>query len=216
MHDDHIEGQLRAALRDAGGSLSVTITTAELERRLAARRRAANGRRLSFLAAGVAAIAIGSMVAASNGWLSLPAVGVVGATPSPSPSTSASLAALPVASPTNEPIASRQPLGRPDQAILVRATGDPLHPDGFEVTRFDPITAKSEVVATIPWSVLPGRHPRRRRRQADDQRDRLACDPVQSDRECRRPTSVVSHRGRHRSDDETLDPGWVRPQRLER
>lgn len=84
MHDSQIEEQLRGVLRAEGDGIPLTITTAELERRLAARRRATGGRRLSWVAAAVAAIAVVSIVAAGNGWLRLPAIGTV-----PSPSASA-------------------------------------------------------------------------------------------------------------------------------
>ncbi len=86
MRDSQVEDRLRGLLRAEGDSLSLTITTAELERRLDARRRSAQGRRVSFLAAAVALVAVGTMVAAANGWVSLPAVGVVGNSPSPAPS----------------------------------------------------------------------------------------------------------------------------------
>lgn len=85
MHDSRIEEQLRAGLRADASELPLTITSAELERRLAARRRAAGGRRLSLVAAVVAAIAVGSIVAVGNGWLGLPSVATA---PSPSPTTS--------------------------------------------------------------------------------------------------------------------------------
>ncbi len=84
MHDTQIEELLRGVLRAEGDGIPLTITTAELERRLAARRRATGGRRLSLVAAAVAAIAVVSIVAAGNGWLKLPAIGTV-----PSPSASA-------------------------------------------------------------------------------------------------------------------------------
>jgi hypothetical protein len=55
MHDDLLERRLGAALHDEAGSLPFTITTAELERRMALRRQSVAGRRLAlFLAAAVA------------------------------------------------------------------------------------------------------------------------------------------------------------------
>jgi hypothetical protein len=75
MHDTGIEDRLRAALRGEGDDLPLTITAAELERRLAARQRQRNSRRVSYLAAAVAIVAIGTIGAAANGWLRLPAVG---------------------------------------------------------------------------------------------------------------------------------------------
>ena len=52
MHDTNLEERLRSVLRQEGDGLPFTITTEELERRLALRRRDRNGRRLSLMAAG--------------------------------------------------------------------------------------------------------------------------------------------------------------------
>ena len=101
MHDTQIEEQLRGVLRAEGDGIPLTITTAELERRLAARRRATGGRRLSLLAAAVATIAVVSIVAAGNGWLKLPAIGTV---PSPSPSASPEPTAERSAVPSFKPV----------------------------------------------------------------------------------------------------------------
>ena len=146
MHDSQIEEQLRGVLRAEGDGIPLTITAAELERRLATRRRA-TGRGLSLVAAAVAAIAVVSIVAAGNGWLKLPAVGTV---PSPSVTTA------PVASPSDGSPAGRAPLGSPGQAILVRPIGASwTTPDSLEVIRFDPANQTSEVSATIPGSIVP-------------------------------------------------------------
>ena len=75
MHDSGIEDRLRTVLRSEGDALPVTITAAELERRLAARRRQRSGRRLSLVAAAIAIVAIGSMAAMANGLINLPSVG---------------------------------------------------------------------------------------------------------------------------------------------
>jgi hypothetical protein len=91
MHDSQLEDQVRSLLRTEGDGIPLTITAAELERRLAARRRATGGRRLSLVAAAVAAIMVGTIVAAGNGWLRLPAIGTV-----PSPDASATPSAEPV------------------------------------------------------------------------------------------------------------------------
>ena len=68
MHDNQIEDRLRSVLRREGDDLTLNITAQELERRLALRRRARAGRRLSLVAAGIAVIVIGGVVAAGNGW----------------------------------------------------------------------------------------------------------------------------------------------------
>ena len=75
MHDVDIEARLRSALRTDADALPFTITHTELERRLALRRRARDGRRLSLVAAGVAVLAVGSIVVLANGWLRTPPVG---------------------------------------------------------------------------------------------------------------------------------------------
>ena len=75
MHDSQIEDRLRTALRAEGEALPLTITPDELERRLALRRRERHGRRMGVLAAGLAVIALGSLVATTAGWIRMPAVG---------------------------------------------------------------------------------------------------------------------------------------------
>lgn len=77
MHDTRIEDGLRATLRAEGGDLPMTITAAELQRRLAARDGLRRGRRLSLIAAAVAVVAIEAVAAMSNGWLRLPATGAL-------------------------------------------------------------------------------------------------------------------------------------------
>ena len=57
MHDDLLERRLSAALHDEAATLSLNVTAAELERRLALRRRSFAGRRLTLLLA--AAVGIG-------------------------------------------------------------------------------------------------------------------------------------------------------------
>lgn len=148
MHDDRIEEQLRTVLRTEGDNLLLTISSAELERRLAARRRATSGRRLSVVAAAVAAIAIASIAAVGNGWVTLPSVAdapdASPTQPSVTPST------------TSRPPDGRAPLGRPDEAILVRPIGSAwTAPDAFEVLRVNPAEGTSTVIATIPGSILP-------------------------------------------------------------
>jgi hypothetical protein len=63
---------------------------------------------------------------------------------------------VPSARPTSPPLAARSPLGRPDEAILVRPIGaSSTTPDSLEVTRFDPTDQTSVVIATIPGTVVP-------------------------------------------------------------
>jgi hypothetical protein len=62
---------------------------------------------------------------------------------------------VPSTSPTQPP-AARSPLGRPDQAILVRPIGASwTTPDSLEVTLYDPTDQTSKVIATIPGNVIP-------------------------------------------------------------
>jgi hypothetical protein len=125
MHDTRLENELRTALRAEGDALPLTITDAELGRRLALRRRERAGRRFALAAAAVVVVAVGSMVAFGGGWLQLPGVGVDA---SPSPETSAptpsDVAPTAEPSPTNVPAVTadpdRPPLGRSDEAVIAR------------------------------------------------------------------------------------------------
>lgn len=116
MHDSRLEDQVRSALRARADALPMTITTAELERRLVLRRRSRTGRRLTAAAAVVAVVAVGSIIAFGNGWLRTPTVGV-GPTDSLAPATPVS-----VSSPDPRPGIQ---LGGPHDAIVVRVLLDP-------------------------------------------------------------------------------------------
>ena len=94
MHDGKLEDRLRTVLRGEGDTLPMTITTAELERRLALRRRERLGRRASVLAAAVVVVAVGSLVATTGGWFRSTSVGS-GPSPAPTASSAPSEAALP-------------------------------------------------------------------------------------------------------------------------
>lgn len=120
MHDNQIEDRLRSVLRREGDDLTLNITAQELERRLALRRRARAGRRLSLIAAGIAAVAIGGIVAYSNGWLgATPAVG-------------------------GKPVTSEAPVETPHQSFgpgatpLAGISPLPAAPGRTEVIRIDP------------------------------------------------------------------------------
>ena len=98
MHDDQLERRLRATLRDEADRVPVTITAAELERRMALRGRGSGNRRLTLLLA--AAVAIGGFgVGGILGGLAnkpspSPSVPVI-AVQSESPATVAPAASLP-------------------------------------------------------------------------------------------------------------------------
>lgn len=155
MHDTNLEERLRSALRQDGDGLSLTITTEELERRLALRRRARTGQRLSLMAAGLTVLAVGTMFALSTGWLRGPNVA---ADPSPSPASTADPSA-PASAASPKPSATARvvnPVGAVDEAVLVTPLGDDSRrPEAFQITTFHPGTGVSALVATIPGSVIP-------------------------------------------------------------
>ena len=150
MHDSRLEDQLRSALRARADALPVTITTPELERRLLLRRRGRDGQRLTLVAAAVAVVAIGSIVALGNGWLRMPAIGV---DPGPSPAETP-ISTHPTTEPTQVAPASPGPrpvpqMGGPNDAIVVRSTVDPLSPvHGIEVQLW-PAAGDVSVLATF-------------------------------------------------------------------
>lgn len=67
MHDDLLERRLGAALRDEADALPFTITAAELERRMALRRRSLAGRRLTLLLAAAVGISLFGIGGAISG-----------------------------------------------------------------------------------------------------------------------------------------------------
>jgi hypothetical protein len=151
MHDNTIEERLRSTLRSEADSLPLTVTTDELERRLVLRRRDRKSRRFGLLAAGVATIAVGTAFMVAIGPFRGPSVAAT-RRPSVLPSS-----VLPSARPTSGPPArNAEPLGTVGQAVLVRPVGqDTRRPDSFEVSLFDPVQQTSEVITTIPGSILP-------------------------------------------------------------
>ena len=74
----------------------MTITAAELQRRLVVRQRQSRGRTLTLIAAVIAFVAVAAIAGMSNGWLRLPAVG---ATASPSSTETPRLSAGPSETP---------------------------------------------------------------------------------------------------------------------
>ena len=67
MHDDALERRLAEAFQDEAASLPFTITAAELERRLAVRRRGMAGRRLTLLLAAAVGISLFGVGGALSG-----------------------------------------------------------------------------------------------------------------------------------------------------
>jgi hypothetical protein len=98
MHDSKFEERLRTVLRAEGDGLPMTITAAELQRRLAVRQRQHRGRTLTLIAAVIAVVAVGAVAATANGWLRMPAVGA-SQSPSPSPTETPRVSVGPSATP---------------------------------------------------------------------------------------------------------------------
>ncbi|HUP54734.1 MAG TPA: hypothetical protein VM408_04435 [Methylomirabilota bacterium] len=158
MHDTKLDERLRSMLRHEADGIPFTITSDELERRLLLRRRERNGRRLSLIAAGLAAVAVGAIFALNNGWLANAPVVGTDATPSPAPTTVAPSGSPAPSAPSATQATPRaaDPIGTAGQAVLVTPVGeDSQRPDSFEVTRFDPVTGETMKLATIPGSILP-------------------------------------------------------------
>ena len=146
MHDSNLEERLRSMLRQEGDSLPFTITTDELDRRLALRRRQRHGQRLSLMAAGLAILAVGAVFAFGSGWLRSTNVAT---DPSPSPTASGGPSQQASASPdavvTPSPAASADPLAalpviEDDPASLDYYTtedpGDPSNNDPTLIGRY--------------------------------------------------------------------------------
>lgn len=163
MHDTNLEERLRSVLRQEGDGLPFTITTDELDRRLALRRRARNGQRLSVIAAGLAVVAVGAVFALGSGWLRGPSVA---ADPSPSATMSEPPSSPP---PTTAPAASADPLAalpilvKDPQSLDVYMTEDPGDPSsddptligrGLDGVRMDAREAAIKVVCLGPDAVL--------------------------------------------------------------
>jgi hypothetical protein len=146
MHDVQLEDRLRRALHREADSLPFTITADQIEIRLAARRRAAFNQRLAiFAAAGLAVVAIGvgafllnrdsdEVVTPSPSSTVLPSASTppsASVVPSQSPAPSEGPSSTPSAPP---PARSTEPLGEPNDAVVVRVAGDPRRPDHFDVS----------------------------------------------------------------------------------
>lgn len=112
MPDHDLERSLREALGADADGLPLTITAAELERRVAVRRRARVGRWLSAAAAGIAVVLVGSLVAVSSGLV---------AGPEPGPGEASSVAQATESMPP-EPTGTGQPPATPSPY--------PVPPDG--------------------------------------------------------------------------------------
>ena len=120
MFDDRLDDRLRSTLRQVGDELSLTVTTAELERRLRMRRRARNAQRSALIAAAVGVIAIGALVASAPSWFrQMP--NQIAATASPKPTAPAAV------SPSDAS-------ALPDQTPLTTSSGRPA--TGMPVIRY--------------------------------------------------------------------------------
>ena len=126
MFDDLLEERLRSILRQAGDELSLSVTAAELERRLTVRRRARTAQRSALLAAAVGIIAVGAIVGSAPSWFRQ-TQNQGAATASPRPTAPATVSPS-VASASPEPIAPATPAGR---APIVRYLTQDWH--AFEI-----------------------------------------------------------------------------------
>jgi hypothetical protein len=124
---EQIEDRLRSILRNEGDGLTLNVSAQELERRLLLRRRARAGRRLRMIAAGIAAVAIGGIVVAGNGWLgSSPAVGG-----HPAPTAAAITSPSHSAVPSSPELASSSPsASQTDDGSLPCSALDPNQSSG--------------------------------------------------------------------------------------
>jgi hypothetical protein len=120
VHDNEIEDRIRTVLRGEGEALPLTITPEELERRLALRRRARFGRRVSFLAAALAIVAIGSLLATTDTWFRSSGLGGT-----PAPSALASTPPGRTSAPSSEPAAVTSGADLPCTTIEPTAADQP-------------------------------------------------------------------------------------------
>jgi Tol biopolymer transport system component len=105
MFDDRLEDRLRSALRQTGNELRLSVTAAELERRLTVRRRARAAQRSVLVAAAIGIVAVGALVASAPSWFrqvpnqvaSTASPGATIAPSSTSPLPSSALASAPAA-----------------------------------------------------------------------------------------------------------------------
>jgi hypothetical protein len=125
VHDGSIEERLRSVLRAEGDALPLTITADELERRLALRRREQRNRRFGLVAAAVAVVAIGSLVAVNGAWLP---TSDVGATAMPTTSGPIRTPEATTASPEGLPCAIIEPnaADQPPTIVLGATPGDSI------------------------------------------------------------------------------------------
>ncbi len=119
MHDEMLERRLQAALHGEADAMTMTITSAELERRFALRRRRGVSRMVTLLAAAGIGVGIVGAAGAAAGWFdraTLP--------PGPAPSTAPAIVgkASPPPSPSLRPSAAPPTLPTLDALI---AAGDP-------------------------------------------------------------------------------------------
>jgi hypothetical protein len=107
MHDDLLERRLGAALHSDADGLPFTITAAEIERRMALRRRSLAGRRLTMLFAAAVGISLVGIGGALSGLFnrSLPTPSeTVAPTPAPRPTATAAVTVPPSLRPPLGPL----------------------------------------------------------------------------------------------------------------
>ena len=110
MFDELLEERLRSVLRQAGDELSLSVTAAELERRLTVRRRTRTAQRSTLIAAAVGIVAVGAIVGSAPSWFrQTQNEGAATATPRPTTAPPTVSRSVPSVSP--EPIAPATPAG---------------------------------------------------------------------------------------------------------
>jgi hypothetical protein len=125
MHDQQLERNLRTALRAEGDGLALTITAAELERRLALRRRGRPNLASLGLAAGIAIGLIG-LAGVMSGWFDERAVVVPPPTATTSPAASqitVPSASAPTATASLPTLDDLIASGDPDSVVLAQQYG---------------------------------------------------------------------------------------------
>ena len=137
MHDQSLEQRLRSALQTEGDGLPLTITAAELERRLALRRHGGVNRYASLGLAAAIGIALIGLAGVAGGWFDERAIG-----PAPLPNSSTAPSQEPASMPpASASVDGRLPslddlLAPLDPARIVRAQG--VGPAGGSGDGLDP------------------------------------------------------------------------------
>jgi hypothetical protein len=154
MHDQSLEQKLRTALQAEGDRLTLTITSAELERRLALRRRGGSGRMASLGLAAAVTVALIGLAGVAGGWFESPPVVPApssSAAPdvTPAPTIGPSIGPAPAALPTLEDLLA--PLD-PGAIVEAQAAGPATGTLREDVALGGPLGPGSTKLAPVPAS----------------------------------------------------------------